>query len=147
MKQQRKAKTKKSAEVNEKWMNDFFDVCKCKCKITENTRAFNGKLACDCPREDRILEIEGPFLIDHRRVRKLMMPSRRDMTFTNRQQQVQAKLKRRQTDIYYLDQPCTSREDQLVLLKRLRSNTSNLSPVCDISEDSSESSHDPEYTV
>ena len=33
-----------------------------------------------------------------------------------------------------------------MLLKRLRSNSSNLSPVCDISEDSSESSHDPEYT-
>ena len=60
--------------------------------------------------------------------------------------QVQAKLKRRQTDIDYLDQPCTSREDQLVLLKRLRSNSSSLSPVCDISEDSSKSSHDPEYT-
>ena len=46
-----------------------------------------------------------------------------------------------------MDQPCTSREeDQLVLLKRLGSNSSNLSPVCDISEDSSKSSHDPEYT-
>ena len=33
-----------------------------------------------------------------------------------------------------------------MLLKRLRSNSSNLSPVCDISEGSSESSHDPEYT-
>ena len=33
-----------------------------------------------------------------------------------------------------------------MLLKRLTSNTSNLSPVCDINEDSSESSHDPEYT-
>ena len=41
---------------------------------------------------------------------------------------------------------CTSREeDQLVLLKRLRSNSSNLSPVYDISEDSSKLSHDPEY--
>ena len=66
--------------------------------------------------------------------------------FTNRQQQVQTKLKRRQTDIDCLDQPCTSREDQSVLLKRLRSNSSNLSPVCDISEGSSKSSHDPEYT-
>ena len=110
-------------------MNDLFDICKCKCKITENKRAFNGKLACDCPRKDRILEIEGPFLIDQRSVRKLMISSRRDVAFTNRQQ-VQAKLKRKQTDIDYLDQPCTSREeDQLVLLKRLRSNLSNLSPV------------------
>ena len=33
-----------------------------------------------------------------------------------------------------------------MLLKRLRSNSSNLSPVCDISEDSSKLSHDPEYT-
>ena len=33
-----------------------------------------------------------------------------------------------------------------MLLKRLRSNSSNLSPVCDISENSSKSSHDPEYT-
>ena len=38
------------------------------------------------------------------------------------------------------------RDDQLVSLKRLRSNSSNFSPVCDISEDSSKSSHDPEYT-
>ena len=76
-----------------------------------------------------------------------MISSRRDIAFTNRQQQVQAKLKRKQTDVDYLDQPCTSREeDQLVLLKRLRCNSSNLSPVCDISEDSSKSSHDPEYS-
>ena len=75
-----------------------------------------------------------------------MISSRRDIAFTNRQQQVQAKLKWRQTNIDYLDQPCTSREDQLVLLKRLRCNSSNLLPVCDISEDSSKSSHDPEYT-
>ena len=143
----KRAKTNKSGEVNEEWMNDLFHICKCKCKITENKRAFNGKLACDCPWKDRILEIEWPFLIDQKSVRKLMILSRRDVAFTNRQQQVQAKLKRKQTDIDYLDQPRTSREeDQLVLLKRLRGNSSNRSPVCDISEDSSKSSHDPEYT-
>ena len=32
------------------------------------------------------------------------------------------------------------------MLKRLKSNSSSVSPVCDISEDSSKSSHDPEYT-
>ena len=153
----KRAKTKKSGEVGEEWMNDLFDICKCKCKITENPRAFNVKLACNCPWEDRILEIEGPFLIDQRSVRKLflidqrsvrklMISFRRNMAFTNKQQQAQAKLKWRQTDIDYLDQPCTSREDQLVLLKRLRSNSCNLSTVCDISEARSESSHDPEYT-
>ena len=45
-----RAKTKKSSEVNEEWMNDSFGIlCKCRCKITEHTRAFKGKLACDCP--------------------------------------------------------------------------------------------------
>ena len=153
----KRAKIKKSGEVDEEWMNDSFDICKCKCKITENTRALNVKLACNCPWEDRILEIEGPFLIDQRSVRKLFLIDqrsmrkliisfRRNMAFTNRQQQAKAKLKWRQTDRGYLDQPCTSKEDQLVLLKRLKSNSSNLSTVCDISEARSESSHDPEYT-
>ena len=68
----KRAKTQKSGEVNEEWTKDLFDISKCKSKITENTQAFNGKLACDCPWEDRILEIEGPFLIDQRSVRKLM---------------------------------------------------------------------------
>ena len=68
----KRAKTKKSGEVNEEWMNELFEICKCKSKIAENTQAFNGELACDCPWEDRILEIEGPFLIDQRSVRKLM---------------------------------------------------------------------------
>ena len=44
----KRAKRKKLNEVNEEWLQNLFDISKCKCMIDEHLKVCNKKLLCSC---------------------------------------------------------------------------------------------------
>ena len=63
--------SKKGAKgVSKDWLNATFDICKCKCEISETPKIFNGKVTCCCSWQHRILQ-ETTFLINQTTSRKM----------------------------------------------------------------------------
>ena len=125
----KRAKVCKSGakRISEDWLNKLFDICKCKCNISEDVKIFNGKVSCGCQWEDQIPKEEISFLVDQRTERKMILTTHKDLVYSRKKQVSLNKLKRR-GDVENLEQPTTSKiyvtvEDDKVLVvpSKLRS--------------------------
>ena len=67
----RKYEINRGKKIDEKWLNEFFDICRCKCIIAEKPVINRKKLQCNCAYENRIPEEEILFIKDQRRDRKI----------------------------------------------------------------------------
>ena len=63
-------KSSKMVDEFQKDMQKLFDICLCKCQVT-NMQEVRGKLLCNCIEKNRILINEFNFLLDQRGERKL----------------------------------------------------------------------------
>jgi len=71
----RKVKRRGGDKINESWLNNLFDISKCKCCIPEIPKVCNKRVVCGCDWLDRIPEKEFTFLKDQRNERKMLMSS------------------------------------------------------------------------
>ena len=69
----KRAKRRKSSEVSEEWLQNLFDISKCKCPIEESPKIRSNKLLCSCDFKDRIPEKEITFIKDQRSERKMVI--------------------------------------------------------------------------
>ena len=69
----KRAKRRKLNEVSEEWLQNLFDISKCKCPIEESSKLRNKKLLCSCDFKDRIPEKEVAFIKDQRSERKMII--------------------------------------------------------------------------
>ena len=69
----KRAKRRKLNEVNEEWLQNLFDISKCKCMIDEHPKVRNKKLLCSCDFPYRIPEKEIAIIIHQRNARKLII--------------------------------------------------------------------------
>ena len=68
----KRARKSKGDLANCNWLDQLFDICKCKCKY-EKVKVHQGKVLCSCSFEDRVPAVEIDFLMDQRGERKKML--------------------------------------------------------------------------
>ena len=64
---------RKLNEVSETWLQNLFDISKCKCMIDEHPKVRNKKLLCSCDFQYGIPEKEITFIKDQRNARKMII--------------------------------------------------------------------------
>ena len=79
----KRAKKSKGDLTNCSWLNQLFDICKCKCKY-EKVQVHQGKVLCSYSFENRVPAVEIDFLMDQRGEREMMLGWSKDINFTNK---------------------------------------------------------------
>ena len=76
----KRARKSKGDLTNCNWLNQLFDICKCKCKY-EKVKVHQGKVHCSCSFENRVPAVEIDFLIDQQGKRERMLGWSKDINF------------------------------------------------------------------
>ena len=79
----KRARKSKGDLTNCNWLNQLFDICKCKCKY-EKVKVHQGKVLCSYSFEDRVPAVEIDFLMDQRSEREMMLGWSKDINFTKK---------------------------------------------------------------
>ena len=79
----KRARKSKGDLTNCNWLNQLFDICKCKCKY-EKVKVHQEKVLCSCSFEDRVPAVEIDFLMDQRGEREMMLGWSKDINFTKK---------------------------------------------------------------
>ena len=89
----KRARKSKGDLTNCNWLNQLFDICKCKCKY-EKVKVDQGKVLCSCSFEDRVPAVEIDFLMDQRGEREMMLGWSKDISFPRKQSKKETRGKR-----------------------------------------------------
>ena len=79
----KRSRKSKGDLTNCNWLNQLFDICKCKCKY-EKVKVQQGKVLCSCFFEDRVPAVEIDFLMDQWGEREMMLGWSKDINFTKK---------------------------------------------------------------
>ena len=79
----KRARKSKGDLTNCNWLNQLFDICKCKCKY-EKVKVHQRKVLCSCSFEDQVPAVEIDFLMDQRGEREMMLGWSKDILFTKK---------------------------------------------------------------
>ena len=79
----KRARKSKGDLTNCNWLNQLFDICKCKCKY-EKVKVHQGKVLCSCSFEDRVPAVEIDFLMDQRGEKEMILGWSKDINFTKK---------------------------------------------------------------
>jgi len=151
----KKARKSKYSNLHEEWMDQLFDISKCKCSIDLDSRVVKGKVLCSCPFENRIPAVELQFLLDQRRERKMIISWIKDKKFEKRAKERMSRVgKNKISEVASSKKNSKDLDMQCVTATRLRKRKSNESNEKeseksdeDIVENGNENRQDPDFML